>query len=91
MVSYSGHVEPTIRQRLASGLRIIAAELDAQRAAGNEREASAEARHTAQMAKLDAILSHMPGVMRSIETLTADVESLKQPRVVALNGKGSHS
>lgn len=84
-------MEPTLRQRFASGLRLIAAELDAQRAASNEREASAEARHKAQMAKLDAILDHMPGVMRSIETLTADVESLKQPRVASLNGKGPHA
>lgn len=91
MVRYSGTVEPTLPQRLAAGLRLIAAELDAQRAAGNERDASAESRHQAQMAKLNAILEYMPGVMRSIETLTTDVEALKRMNRPPSNGKGPHA
>jgi hypothetical protein len=76
--------KPVIAQRISAALRVITTELDAQRAQADEN-------HRAVMAKLDAILSHMPGVMQTIETHSADIESLKRTRLASVptNGKGA--
>jgi hypothetical protein len=76
--------KPVIAQRISAALRVITLELDAQRAQVDDN-------HRAVMAKLDAILSHMPGVMQTIETHSADIESLKRTRLssVPTNGKGA--
>jgi hypothetical protein len=75
--------KPVIAQRISASLRLITQELDEQRA-------QAAANQAAIMAKLDAILSHMPGVMQTIETHTADIEALKRTRLASVptNGKG---
>jgi regulator of protease activity HflC (stomatin/prohibitin superfamily) len=71
-------------QVVASALRTVALSLDAERAL-------AERRHTEVMRGINAILSHMPGVMQTIETHTLDIDALKRARLnVAPNGKGTH-
>lgn len=76
--------DQTTGQRIEQSLVLICAELDEQRR-------QADANHSAIMAKLEAILSHMPGVMSTIEQHTADIETLKKVRVIGpVNGKGAH-
>jgi hypothetical protein len=77
---------------LARVVRLIADELDSIRAAAVIRETNAQARHDDQMAKLDAILAHLPPLVRRVELVEEDVETLKKARHSSLNGngKGAH-
>jgi hypothetical protein len=74
--------DQTTGQRIEQSLVLICAELDEQR-----RQAAAN--QTAIMAKLDSILSHFPGVMRTIEIHTEQIRALEE-RPGMTNGKGAH-